>query len=431
MAYALRRLSALEIGLWYVMLNIATLADIVECGFSPTIGRAASYFWGGSREIPQLGLPTAPRTGTPNYAGLASLIRMAQPMYRIFGVTAGVLMLLAGSVWYWLRNPPPVLSGSEITAFLVLTVGSAVGMAGLFWMGLLFGLHRVRKYNLLLVAGLLLQYALSGLGLVLGWGVLALVLGRIVFILFPRWNARRHILHSLPAPVLHSQERLDWKILWPMTWRSGVATLASFLCLQSTTLVCSQLLDLATTASYGLSLQLGLMLESVAMSWLAVKYPFISTHRARRQTHTLIPLLRARLLLCVATFLLGAGVVMYAGPACLAWLRSNTSLLPPAPLAVLLAIVGLKLIVGLHAALMQTANDVPFLKAAVISGILTVPLAVWLGRVWGLGGILAAPLLAQATGYYWYTPWRCWRDLLKEARGDAAGDNYAQKNEQR
>jgi O-antigen/teichoic acid export membrane protein len=416
MAYALRILPSSKIGLWYVMLNIAGLANIVEFGFNPTIGRFASFFMGGSERVPRLGLNLSPFNDAvqPNYRAVAGLITMARSLYIRFGIFVMLAILIGGGLWFASGAAGLTLAQIDIIAFVLLALGSGINMAGLFWQGLQFGINRVHTYNQYFIVGLLLSYAVSFCGLRAGMGLIALVLGFLVLNFICRLMARWDVLNFIPVTAFADPKPVAWRELWPMTWRSGLATWASFLCIQNTTLICSFITDLNTTASYGFSLQLALLLYNFSSNWILVKYPLISQLRVQGAKKTVVNIVWRRMLLSLITFIAGALMIIIAVPQILIYVHSNTQVLPTGQMIGLFIIVGFDLIIGMHASIMQTGNQVPYLRPFIFSGILVTFLGWSLGRSFGIYGLIAAVALAQVFYNYWWTPLKCWRDLYAE-----------------
>lgn len=410
MAYALRKMPSPDIGLWYVMLNISGLAVVVELGFAVTIGRYASCFTGGMRNIPEFGLAAIAPEAQTQWEGIRGLIRMARRLYRIFAVLMlGVILILWG-IWMW-RIPAAPPFGSVATAqFLVLFLGMAFNMTGFFWPAILMGMNEVRRVNQYQAAGLLIGYTVTALGLLAGGGLWALIAGQILLSVFPRLASRIRLQALLPV-VQEPPVELSWRMLWPVTWRTGVITLAMNLCVQATTLICSWVTDLATTAQYGLSLQMALMLHLVASLWLVVKTPQLSILRGRAEWVAVRRLVKQRLSLTLATYVLGAVAVLVAGPWVLERLGSHTSLLARGPLMLMFAWIGVEVFAGFHSAIILTGNTTPHLRTYVVAGLAAVILGGMLGRPFGVYGIMAGSLLAQAGWNYWRVPWLAWRQL--------------------
>ncbi len=411
MGYALRCLPANEMGLWYVMSAIVGWASFVELGFGSTISRFASYYLGGSRSVQAIGLDAQLSDSTANYAAIAGLIHTARILYRRFGFFLILLALSLGLFWIVLRISPSEVPNRMITWFIVLAIGSGMNMAGQFWGNILFGLNEVRAYNQTLVLGLLLNYLAAYGGLLAGLGIGALVAGQLILNFAPRCLAYLQVRTLIPAA---DEKKTNWRDLWPTAWKTGVGSFAAFVYLQGTTLTCSILTDAATTASYGLTMQIALMLGGIAGSWLAVKYPEISQLQACGALAQLRKLVRRRMLMALLTYAAGTLTAVILLPFVMRFIRSQTPLLPPAQMIFLFILVGLELVIGMHVAVIQTGNKVSYLPAFVFSGILTIVLTLllnaWAGTL-GVWSVLLPPFMAQSIFNYWHTPWLCWRGL--------------------
>jgi hypothetical protein len=411
MAYALRKIPTPEIGLWYVMLSIAGLGSIVEFGFAATISRYGSYYSGGSAEIPAVGTTLA-AAGAMNTRAIAALVRMAHRLYIVFGLLVGVLMLLAWVGWrLWGDGPAHGVGPRESAAFLLLVVGTAFNMTGMYWPAILYGMNRVHEFNQWMVAGLVANYVLALIGLVAGAGILALVAGQIVGSLVPRLAARRLVRAQLRHIESREVVPISWRELWPTTWRAGVLTLCTYLMIGITTVFCYVFADIRTAASYGLTMQMALMLHTTSALWLWVKIPVISAMRAQGNWNGILAILRWRVPASLVTYGIGAAIVIVAAPWVLSLLESRTEMLPRPAMLALLVLVGLDLIVGIHSALLQTGNEVPHMRAFCVSAFFTLVFMWPLGTRFQVWGIIAAPFLGQLVANYWWVPYQFWERL--------------------
>ena len=408
MAYALRRIPTPEIGLWYVMLSIAGLGSIVEFGFAATISRYGSYYLGGSVEVPALGTGQ-PAGGAMNTRAMAALVLMAHRLYLAFALLVGVLMSVAWVAWrIWGQAPEQVVGPRESAAFLLLVIGTAFNMTGMYWPAILYGMNRVHQFNQWMVAGLVANYVLALIGLMAGAGILALVVGQIVGSMVPRLAARRYVKAQLRDIESPEVVPMSWRELWPTTWRAGVLTLCTYLMIGTTTLFCYVFADISTAASYGLTMQMALMLHTTSALWLWVKIPAISAMRAHGNWKGIVSILRQRVPATLVTYGLGAAIVTVAAPWVLSVLQSKTQMLPRSGMLALLVLVGLDLIVGIHSALLQTGNEVPQVRAFCVSACLTLLLMWPLGTRFQVWGVMAAPFLGQLVANYWWVPWQFW-----------------------
>ncbi len=407
----LRTVPSDELGLWYVFLGIAQFAGIAELGFSSTISRFTSYFLGGAREIPALGLVRDEVSGQqPNLEGLAGLVRTARWLYfRISGLMF-ILMIAGGGGWLYWKYPSYATRTPFALAYFFFVVGTVTNMLGYFWPGVLFGLNKVRSYQQAFLLGLLLNYAVCLVGLWIGGKLFALAGGQFVLGLYTRWKGKRTVLQTVDL-MDRTPHEVPWRILWPTTWRTGLVGLASYLSLPVTTLLCAQVLDLHTTASYGLSLQLALMLHGLSAAWMTVIWPKVNAMRSRGELAEVTRLVKTRMALSVMTFALGAIVACIVGPLTLKLLRSKTEFLPEPQLALLMLTVGVDFIMGCHSAVIQTGNQTLHLRPFIVTGVLTPVMGLMLGKFFGVTGVIIAPLASQALFNAWVTPYLCWKDL--------------------
>lgn len=414
MAYALRKLPPEQIGYWYVMLTIAGFAAACEFGFCQTLGRFASYFHGGISFIPPIGLEPQPVASGPNYPALAGLVCLARRLYAILGIVVTLVMLLSGIAWFLARsrNILPHPAYFHLFAFLLFAIGSGVNMAAFFWPHVLIGITRVRLANQLVVLGLLMNYVVSLAGLAAGLGVAALVLGQLLVLAIPQFLAKRHVMGLIGGEAIANPAHLvSWHNLWPMTWRSGLVNLTSYASIQATTLLCSHVTDLERTGSYGLSLHLAVLLHGFAANWITVCYPQLNEVLARGERERAATLFGSRMVIVMVTYVFAATVAFFLGPVVLKILGTKTSLLPSSQLRAMLIVVGWHLLVGMHADMLRAGNRAPHLVAFVTTAILTTGLGWWMGRTWGIPGLLGAQFAALGAFSGWWTPWRCWREL--------------------
>lgn len=407
----LRKIPSENLGMWYVFLGVSQFCGFFELGFASNISRFASYFMGGAANIRSIGISaTGEGESEPNLNGIAGLAEMGRVLYAKLAVTLAVLMNVGGGVWLYWHFGNKFWNPSVAPAFFLYAVGMSLSMYGYFWMNLLFGVNRVRQGEQIFAVGLVLNYLICAGGLLAGAGLYALALGQIAQAIFPRLIAYRiisnNILIKATTPI-----NVTWRDLWPMTWRSGLCSFGSYLSLPVMTLVCAQVVGLADTASYGLSLQLAFMLHGLSATWMAVTWPRLGSMRARGDYPQIRALITRRLTLSLMTYLAGGVIAWMIAPGALHLFHSKTEFLAPIPLAILLAVVGADCFLGLCNAILLTGNHVPHMRVTIITGVAAISISFPLGHYYGILGIIVAPLCAQALMNLWHTPLLCLRDL--------------------
>lgn len=415
---ALRRLSPDELGLWYVFTSIGDLCAFAELGLGLILGRSASFFMAGVERLSVHGLELNPplvEIRAPNLRGLAGLLQLARLVY--VRIVAGILlfMLTVGlAIVIYKMRALPGLRTNHLLTYGVFVAATVLSVAGSYWPQFLAGIGQVRLGQRALLAGLLLNYTVAATCLLLGLGILSLALGQLVLALVNFTYARSQALASCPGIRSVTAMTIRFGDVWPATWRSLLTTLGANMCCQSSLLVCGILFDLATTASYGLSLRLALVAQGFAGVWLVVRLPHIARARAAGDFAAAVQLFKGSLPRCFVTYAAAATCILFAVHPILDLMKSQTAALATPLLAGLLVMVGLDFLVGVHSAVIQTANRFPHLKIYFVSGSATVALAFGLGSVVGVAGIIAAPIVVQFICAYWWIPRRCWSELHHE-----------------
>ena len=397
------------------MINMAGLAGMVELGFSAAISRTASYFLGGAAQVPSLGgIKYIKSLQGINYAGLVGLIVMSKKLYRNFAIVVGLLLLFGGGIWLAVAKPGSLHDSESWTAFVIVGFGTAFNMSALFWWPLLFGLNHVREYNRLQFNGIFFSYLFTFIGLHLGAGLPALAIGNFLLNYIPRHISRQRVLEIIPKKEMKNLLSINWRQLWPITWRAGMVSLSCYFMLNVTLIACAQLFDLSTTARYGLCLQFGLMLHALSQSWVAVKYPLLSALRTQGRSKEFNKVVYQRIALSLLTYIIGSYFVLLLATPFMQFIHSNTMPLPIEQFSCILLLTGADLFINLLAAVMITSeNATPHLYAYIISGVGVTITCFALGSLYGIWGIVLAPLLVQTCFNYWWVPSQCWRILQR------------------
>ena len=414
----LRQLPAEHLGMWYVFGSLAGFAALLDLGFETTISRMTSYVWAGASRLTAFGFhdpgSEAETSHEPNRALFCDLLATLRAYYLALGSAVLLLMSLGGGAWIWSKTAHLPDAATVRWAWLVYSLGTTLNFVGGRWPALLGGIDQIRIAQQVSVVGLIFYYAIAVAGLTLGYGLWALVaamftmgvvarsLGRVVF------SRLAELPGGVPAPRFHPE---IFAAIWPNAWRTGLVSLGAFLIVQANTLVCSAVLGLTATASYGISFQLASMLAGVSAVWVQVKLPQINQLRLRGEVEEISHLFARRIRWTIVFFLVGALGIVFIGPAVLHLLGSRTPLLPLGPLAVLLVIQFLEVHHSQYAHLVLTENRNPFLKPALLSGLAVVALSVWLTPHLGVWGLLIAAGGVQACFNNWWTVLRGIRGL--------------------
>jgi O-antigen/teichoic acid export membrane protein len=403
-----RYMPAKHLGIWYVFVSMGGLILLIDEGVSVSVSRAAAYLWTGAEDLLSFGIaPLKQADGVgPNKDGMHSLVRTLVWYYRLFATVCFAILAAIGSAWIWHLTRDLPDAGILRTAWLVYSFGYCLSLSGLLWPALLSGINEVCRAQRILTIGSIINYAVAAAGLILHFGIWSLAAGSLLMAIFTRAAAMR-AFHRATGNAFRQRNAkgLQWPLLgklWPNSWRLGICGVGAYLSVPATVLICSAFIDLETTGSLGLSLQLLTKLVALSAVWLLVKIPELNRFRAQDEVRRLIAVSVTRIRLSVLTFVLGAAAIIVLAPGLLKITGAQTLLLPGPLLVLLSATLLLALQQSLHGHLILTENRNPFALAQLFTGMGAVILAVILAPRFNLNGILLASFIVPLLYLDWW-----------------------------
>ena len=405
----LLRLDAAELGMHYLLSGIMVLAPLLDFGFGNALWRAVAHAQAGGRELSAQGLVSAPAKGAlPNFRLHWQLIHAARHTFERLTWWAAAILAVCGTAAVAFRVaelPAPRMAW----AAWAITWIAAVAEVRMGWWGMfLLGLNRPREFAQANFVGYAIRLALAAALLWAGAGLLAVPIAAMVGVGFQRWLACRECRRQLAGkevPIEQGAVQEITCLLWPNARRIGIVALSSFLGTQALLLISLAEFGLVATATFGLSLQLTSVSQGMAAVWLQVKWPELAQRQTQGDLAGLRALMRARVILALATCtLLTVGAVSIAPPL-LAWLAPDKSVLPVGWLAVMAVTALLDLHLSCWGVLLFAGNQVPYQWPIVIGNLTTLALALVLGVTsLGMGGLALAPLLVGLAYNHWHWP---------------------------
>jgi hypothetical protein len=407
----LRLLPTEELGFYYLFVSIFAFVTLMDFGLLSGIDRFVVYAMGGATEFKPFGMaaPVGQQTG-PNYPLIWKLLFVTRRLYLFLTLALVVILGSVGTILVQLRISETQNPSHTWLAWGLTLVSTAVELYSGWWNVFLRGMNQVLWMSRIYVMAYAIRLVLSCLLLLAGGGLLSVPIATILSGLALRYVARRYCLSVLApyasAPPSSSEVRDLLRTAWPNSWRAGLLSLGGYLSTSANGLICVSVLGLAANAQYGLSVQLIYFMQSLAMTWMWVKWPLIGQYRARQDHVSLRRLFWRRLHLQALTFLVTIALAIPSAPFLLDLLNTNKTILPTFWL-ILLAINAL---FEMHLAswntLIATTNYVPFVWPVIASNILSFVLALVLVHVTplGIGALIIAPLLSGSLLNYWYWP---------------------------
>jgi len=416
--FIVTRLTASEVGIWYVFVAMQGLAFITDFGFQPTFTRILAMAHSGAKTLVAKGFDNAPtEVREPNWQ-LVSEITTAARIFYSFVATVTLLMLLGFGIPYInnLTNRGGVEVENGLIAWCIFAIGISFNLS-VQWIGpVLMGGGRIEANYWFIIANRL-GFAITGICVLLAGGRLValaacLIGAQLLSLLTVMPSLRRVSGGYHPLAGNRAGVRAVLRIIWPNASRMGVVAVGSFLITRYSMFAISTFVDLATAGAYALSLQLLMAVNGVAQMPMQVMMPRLVAARVERNHHQLRQMFFVSMILFIVLFALGGIFVLLAVPKLLYLIHSKVVLLTFATLSLLAIVLMLE---GFHtnaAFFITTANEVPFVRAALLSGVAvaaTATIAGWSGA--GVASIILCQGVVQLAYNNWRWPLLAWREV--------------------
>lgn len=416
--FMVTRLSAPMIGIWYVFVTVQSLAVVCDFGFQPSFARAIAVSLSGATKLERSGLgEIVPNGQPPNYRLAAETVSAAHRFYRWLAVLVTILLIGFGVPFVTtLARTNGLAEGPIQLAWIIFSSGIGLTLAFLWISPVLMGSGRVEQNYLYIIAGRATFSILGIIVLLAGGGLVELAITLVVTQLFSRLIARGFLRGTLGEQDIGAVDRGAardvLKRIWPNAGRMGAVSIGGFLMTRFNLFVIFSFIGVAAGGAFALSLQLLMALSAVAQLPMQIAMPRLI---AARVAHDGVGLRRAfgrAMILFGILYLLGAAFVLFGVPFFLSRIGSNIALLP---LPVLALFASVLLLEGFHsnaAFFITTANNVPFLRPALLSGSSVAVggfLLGWLGA--GVAAIIVWQGLVQLAYNNWRWPLMAWREV--------------------
>ncbi|MBL9138753.1 MAG: hypothetical protein JNK85_22980 [Verrucomicrobiales bacterium] len=409
----LHQLSRTELGVYYLLLNLGTIAFLADFGFSLSVERSVAYAMGGATSLKATGMAVS-SSEEPNRAMLREVVRSARQLYRGLSVAAAVVLAVGGSylVSKAVGDLPSIAASSFVPSALVAWVlqwtATSLEIYSFYWVAVLRGLNRVTISAQWLSLAYGLKLAVSVGLLLAGAGLLAVPLAGLLAGVVLRWGARRQVRRILPdlGASEPGEVRRVVAALWPNSWRLGLQLASAYAITYGLAWVCMSVDRLGTAiyAEYSLSLQVMNIAVGVAGVWTSTQWPLVAQLRTRDDRAGIRRVLAPRFRWQVATFVFLAAMAIAVGPVLLEWKGSDKRMLSALWLVVLACNALGEVNFSFWTTLISTENRIPSVGPLVVTQVLVLVSVGFLvlGFGWGVEAFVVMPLILGALFNYWW-----------------------------
>ena len=267
--FMLHFLSDDDLGLWYVFAGISQFVVLLDFGFAPALSRNIAYIWCGAKELKKEDV-CSNRQEETDYGAFNNILTTCKYIYLSLSAIAFVLLSSIGTYYILSLN---CKSENVLFAWLLYGLGVILNLYYSYFTSFLRGVGAVAQNNIAGVISKIVQIVVSCLLLYNGWGIVGASIGYLVsgiairfYSMHAFYNYER-IGESLKKVTCLITFRDYWKtflIIWYNASKEGLITASNYLSTQANTLICSSVLGLATTGSYGITVQLATIISGMS-----------------------------------------------------------------------------------------------------------------------------------------------------------------------
>lgn len=369
----LRLLNTDEIAFYYIILNIGTLVNLFDFGFSAQFSRNFAYVFSGAQELRKEGL-SEKVGGQINYRLLKTLINTASTVYRIIALIVITIMLTLGTLYVKKVTNNYSLISNALYIWILYTLSVFFNMYFMYLNQMVMGRGYIKRNQQAIVSSRLVYLLLAFLFLKLNFGLFSIVIANLVspfvsraILIFSFYD--KEIKKELSKVSFTKLEKREcFNNIWYNAKKVGVAALGAFGIQKSSMFFAGLFLTSAQIASFGVLQQFTNIICGLSITLFTSFSPRIASHCVEKKENDL----SKDFSLCIGAFFIIfislALCVILMGPIALKIIGSNALLPPVAFMGVYFIIQMLEQNHGLFASIIALNNRIPYVKPSLISG---------------------------------------------------------------
>lgn len=405
-------LSQEEIGLWFVFLTMVGFTQLMEASLQPTVARLGAYVCAGARSIDAKGInPTGLVDDTLRDAIdqtlFSALYEAARTSYFFVALMLSLVLLLGGSGYVAYLQQTNTGLGAMLLPWLLFSLGFIINAGFGYFNAFLIARGDITQHNKVVALTRLAFVLMGALGILFGFKLLGLGIASVLSALLGRLLAR-HYVHQGLFPRTSSIHR-SWRNpvlqqLWPNALKMGLVQLGGFLIVRVNVLIASSFLGLSLVASYGITVQLVLVLTGLSSMLVNLQLPQMNALQVSGNRLQLQKAFSLAVVSAWVVFIAGSLVMLFLGDPVADLIGAKASLLAMPWLFAVIVIAFLEMNHSVSAVYLTTLNKIPFVRAALYSGIANVVVGIVLCGLFDMG--LLGLILAQGAVQFVYNNWK-------------------------
>ena len=371
----LKKLTANEIGINYIMLTIGSIVVLFDFGFSAQFGRNINYIFSGVKKLKHEGHDVVNEDAEINYHLLATMIKTAEYIYRKISFYALIVLLSFGTLYIYSITDNFKSVNNILIIWIVYSISVFFNIYYTYFASLLIGKGLVTESNKSIFFSKIAYLCLIFVFLNIGLGLIGVVLAGLISPFFQRYFSYKYfftneIKNAVDDQIVTSKDKSElFKSLWFNSKKLGLIAIGTYVVNKFNMFIAGAYLPLSEVASLGLLLQLFGILTITSSTLFNIYQPRFTSYRVRSKTNLLLNDFAFSMIVFYFLFILGSLIIIEFGPILLSKLHANINL-PSTRIVILFAIIAL--LEANHsnfATLILTENKIPFVNSTIIVGL--------------------------------------------------------------
>ena len=418
----LRLLNTNEIAFYYIILNIGTLVNLFDFGFSTQFSRNFAYVFSGAQELKTEGLSDNVQ-GVINFKLLKILISTASTVYRVISIIVLTVLLTLGT-WYVKKVTGDFsLINNSLYIWLMYSISVFFNMYFMYLNQMVMGRGLIKRNQQAIVASRLVYLVIAFVLLKMHFGLFSIVIANFCapfvsrFILIISFYSK-DLKEKLKLETFSRNEKKQcFDAIWYNAKKLGVVTLGTFGIQKSSMFFAGLFLTATEIASFGLLQQVTSIALSLSVTLFNSFVPRISSHCVEKKKD----LFYKDFSICIGAFYISyvflASCVIFVGPFALKVLGANVAL-PIIPFCIIYFLIQLlEQNHSLFATIFAINNKIPYVAPSLISGAAIV-LGLYVSfrfTTAGIWSLLFVPGIVQLAYNNWKWPHVVCKDYINES----------------
>lgn len=414
----MRYLDQNALGLWQVFTSIGSIAILLDFGFSPTLARNIAYIWSGASDLKKTGGYVVAENKEPNYDMLSKVLKVCQRIYLIISLFALLFLSTIGTV-YIIHITKDFTGYRHLIAWTIYLAAVFINLYFYYCSAALIGIGQVGNNNKAKFYASIVQIVACFILCIFQFGIIAPCFAYLLFGLFFRGLARRRFystnnlkekLHQLVRQVETSEIKRIFLVIWHNAWRDGLVVFSMFLIGQANTIICSLFYTLQQTAMYSLSLQFVQGIGIVSSVTYATYQPKLQAAYIKQDITETKRLVSFSVVTYCIVYFVSFIMLITIGIPFLELVNRRYVFDIPLLLGIGLYIFFQKRYI-MYCSFISNTNKVPYVKAFILSGFLSVLLSIAFSKYLSIGiwGLVLGQFLSQSV----YNNWQWSRRVKK------------------